>query len=153
MIRPASGIRPASVGIGRSWVCTVVSRRNIEAIEARSVRPALEAVLESVRADGTPYLDHADGRLENPGHAIEGAWSMMQQGIDRQGKSLVDLGLQIADESRMPWTAMSARERGRYSSEPWSATWTPSSRNTLTEQIRVAGSKWFEPATCRPGPS
>jgi len=50
----------------------------VQAIEKRFVRPELEAVLESVLADGTPYLDHADGRLVNPGHAIEGAWFMMQ---------------------------------------------------------------------------
>jgi N-acylglucosamine 2-epimerase len=65
----------------------------IAAITTNFVRPELEAVLETVLADGTPFLDHADGRLVNPGHAIEGAWFMMQEGIDRQDRSLVDLGV------------------------------------------------------------
>ncbi len=67
----------------------------VEAIAGTFVRPELEAVLETVLADGNTFLEHADGRLVNPGHAIEGAWFMMQEGIDRQEKPLVDLGLKM----------------------------------------------------------
>ncbi len=67
----------------------------ITAIRERFVRPELEAVLETVLADGTPFLDHADGRLVNPGHAIEGAWFMMAEGRHRSDRQLVDLGLRM----------------------------------------------------------
>jgi N-acylglucosamine 2-epimerase len=64
----------------------------ITEIRTRFVRPELEAVLETVRADGTTFLEHADGRLVNPGHAIEGAWFVMAEGMHREDRSLVDLG-------------------------------------------------------------
>ena len=64
----------------------------IHAIRTRFVRPELEAVLETVLADGSTFLDHADGRLVNPGHAIEGAWFVMAEGLHRGDRSLVDLG-------------------------------------------------------------
>lgn len=65
----------------------------LHAIRTKFVRPELEAVLETVLADGTTFLDHADGRLVNPGHAIEGAWFVMQEGMHRKDQSLVDLGV------------------------------------------------------------
>jgi len=65
----------------------------IEVIRTRFVRPEWEAVLETVLADGTPFTDHADGRLVNPGHAIEGAWFVMEEGRHRGDRALVDLGI------------------------------------------------------------
>jgi N-acylglucosamine 2-epimerase len=67
----------------------------LDAIATRFVRPELEAVLETVLADGTPFLDHADGRLVNPGHAIEGAWFVMAEGMHRGDGTLVDLGVRM----------------------------------------------------------
>lgn len=67
----------------------------LEAIRTRFVRPELEAVLETVGPDGRPFLDHADGRLVNPGHALEGAWFVMKEGIDRGDAALVALGVRM----------------------------------------------------------
>lgn len=64
-------------------------------IRTRFVRPELEAVLETVRHDGTTFLEHADGRLVNPGHALEGAWFMMAEGAHRDDRSLVELGVNM----------------------------------------------------------
>ena len=65
----------------------------IHEMRTKFIRPELEAVLETVLADGSTFLDHADGRLVNPGHAIEGAWFVMQEGLHRDDRSLVDLGV------------------------------------------------------------
>ena len=61
-------------------------------IQENFVRPELEAVLETVLADGSTFLDHADGRLVNPGHAIEAAWFVMREGLHRGERPLVDVG-------------------------------------------------------------
>jgi len=65
----------------------------LRTMREKFIRPELEAVLETVLADGSTFLDHADGRLVNPGHAIEGAWFVMQEGLYRGDRSLVDLGV------------------------------------------------------------
>jgi N-acylglucosamine 2-epimerase len=89
----------AAGGQAADWIGRSHARINarvdaaIDAIQTRFVRPELEAVLENVLADGNTFLDHADGRLVNPGHAIEGAWFMMQEGVDRGDDSLVELGM------------------------------------------------------------
>ena len=76
----------------------------IAEIRSRFVRPELEAVLETVGADGTTLLDHADGRLVNPGHAIEGAWFIMAEGARRGDRGLVDLGATMLEWSwRLGW--------------------------------------------------
>ncbi len=48
----------------------------VDEIERWFVKPDLEVVMETVGANGE-ILDHFDGRLLNPGHAIEGAWFIM----------------------------------------------------------------------------
>lgn len=60
------------------------------------VRPELQAVLEAVGSDGK-VSDHIDGRTLNPGHAIEGAWFIMQEGRIRQNWEWVQLGCQMLD--------------------------------------------------------
>lgn len=76
----------------------------IHAIRTRFVRPELEAVLETVRDDGTTFLDHADGRLVNPGHALEGAWFVMEEGRHRGDRELVDLGVTMLRHAwRLGW--------------------------------------------------
>lgn len=76
----------------------------IAEIHTRFVRPEIEAVLETVGADGTTLLDHADGRLVNPGHAIEGAWFIMAEGAARNDRGLIDLGATMLRWSwRLGW--------------------------------------------------
>ncbi|HEX9792520.1 MAG TPA: AGE family epimerase/isomerase [Planctomycetota bacterium] len=42
------------------------------------VKPELRAVMENVAPDGS-VLDHFDGRLLNPGHALEAAWFLLAE--------------------------------------------------------------------------
>jgi N-acylglucosamine 2-epimerase len=59
-------------------------------------RPEIDCVMETVAMDGSS-LEHFDGRTLNPGHAIEGAWFIMNEGKLRGEQTLIDLGLQMLD--------------------------------------------------------
>ena len=56
------------------------------------------AVLETVGLNGE-ILDHFDGRLLNPGHAIEAAWFVMREGDASGEAGFIDLGLRMLDYS------------------------------------------------------
>jgi N-acylglucosamine 2-epimerase len=58
-------------------------------------------LLENVGLDGE-RLDSPEGRLINPGHAIESAWFIMHEGRERQDASLIQAGLKIL-ESSLEW--------------------------------------------------
>jgi N-acylglucosamine 2-epimerase len=70
--------------------------RCIEEIRTLFVKPEQRVVLESVAPNGD-IIDHFDARLLNPGHAIEGAWFIMQEGVYRGDVSLIQLGCQMLD--------------------------------------------------------
>jgi len=72
--------------------------RCISDIATRFVKHDIRAVMENVAEDGT-IVDHFDGRLLNPGHAIEVAWFIMQEGNLRSDDSLVSLGCKILEYS------------------------------------------------------
>ncbi|MEZ6126485.1 MAG: AGE family epimerase/isomerase [Planctomycetaceae bacterium] len=55
------------------------------------VHQSLQCVLETVGLDGE-VIDHLDGRTLNPGHAIEAAWFVMNEGRHRSNSELIDLG-------------------------------------------------------------
>ena len=40
-----------------------------------------EVVLESVSPEGKPQLDSPEGRVLNPGHAIEAGWFLWQHAL------------------------------------------------------------------------
>lgn len=69
--------------------------RSIGEIVDRFVRRDMEVVLETVGIDGQP-LDHFDGRLLNPGHALEGAWFLMREGLYRKRADWQDLGVRMS---------------------------------------------------------
>jgi len=70
----------------------------INEIETYFVRPELSLVLEQCAPDGTAQADHFEGRLLNPGHAIEGAWFIMNEARHRGGDlHLKELGLKMLD--------------------------------------------------------
>ena len=52
--------------------------------------------MEVVGAGGE-IIDHFDGRLLNPGHALETAWFIMHEGAAREDRRLIRLGLAILD--------------------------------------------------------
>jgi len=59
-------------------------------------KPDLRCVMETVGTGGE-ILEHFDGRTLNPGHAIEGAWFIMQEGVIRNEPELQQLGCQMLD--------------------------------------------------------
>jgi N-acylglucosamine 2-epimerase len=79
---------------GRS--CSAWTDACIAEIERDFLKPEHEALMEVVAPDGA-ILDHCDGRLLNPGHAIECAWFIMQEGRLRGDPRLVELGARILD--------------------------------------------------------
>jgi len=56
----------------------------------------IECVMETVGTNGE-IIDSFDGRMLNPGHAIEGAWFIMQEGQHRGVASLIKTGCQMLD--------------------------------------------------------
>jgi N-acylglucosamine 2-epimerase len=84
-------------GIGDAGAMTLLIDRCIEEIRRDFVHPELECVLETVTPDGG-FLDHVEGRLLNPGHAIEAAWFILEESRHRGGDAgLTALGTQILD--------------------------------------------------------
>ncbi len=75
----------------RGWI-----DRCIDEIRRLFVKPDLQAVMETVGPQGE-ILDHFDGRLLNPGHAIEGAWFILHEGRLRGDSTLVRLGCDMLD--------------------------------------------------------
>nr|WP_319473897.1 AGE family epimerase/isomerase [uncultured Sphaerochaeta sp.] len=70
----------------------------IKEIEVFFVRPELKVVVEQCNPDGTLQLDHFEGRLLNPGHAIEGAWFILAEAKRRGGDpELMHLGTTMLD--------------------------------------------------------
>ena len=69
----------------------------IEEIHRDFMKPDFEAVLESVGSNGE-FLDHFDGRLLCPGHAIEAAWFILNEAkIRGADPALIRLGTTILD--------------------------------------------------------
>jgi len=61
-------------------------------------KPNERALLETVAQDGS-VINTPDGRTINPGHSIETAWFLMQEGLYRGNRDTIALGLQILDAS------------------------------------------------------
>ncbi len=66
-------------------------------IERDFMKPELEAVLETVGPEGQ-FIDHFDGRMLNPGHAIEAAWFILHEAQFRHNdERLITIGTTILD--------------------------------------------------------
>ena len=70
--------------------------RGIDAIRRYHVKEEIEAVMETVGPTGE-LIDHSDGRTLNPGHAVEGAWFIMDEGRNRGDTELIRLGCRMLD--------------------------------------------------------
>ena len=67
-------------------------------IQTYFIRPDLETVLEQCDPDGRFQEEHFEGRLLNPGHAIEGSWFIMNEARHRNNdKELLKLGTRMLD--------------------------------------------------------
>lgn len=58
-------------------------------------KPELGLIVENLAQDGT-LVDSFDGRLQNPGHAIEAMWFIMDLGVRLEDKQLVKKAVDIA---------------------------------------------------------
>lgn len=71
--------------------------RSIDEIRQDFVKPELQAVMESV-GPGGEIIDHFDGRMLNPGHALEAAWFILEEAWQRdQDAELQQLGTSMVD--------------------------------------------------------
>jgi len=70
----------------------------IEDVKMHFLHPEVGALLEMVAIDGS-IIDTPEGRNINPGHSIETAWFLMQEGLQRGDSDLVEIGLNIIDWS------------------------------------------------------
>ncbi len=56
-------------------------RLSVGTILEKHWKPELNALLENVAMDGSPLPDLPEGRLFHPGHSIESAWMIMEEGL------------------------------------------------------------------------
>lgn len=70
--------------------------RGIDDLRRYHIKPDIRCVMETTGLDGE-LVDHFDGRTLNPGHAIECAWFLMQEGKCRGDDDLIRLGCQMLD--------------------------------------------------------
>jgi N-acylglucosamine 2-epimerase len=110
LTRPMKGIGPLMIGIVtaqelrehlgdiivRGKTCSEWIDAFISEIESDFLKPGLEVLMETVGEKGE-VLDHLEGRLLNPGHAIECAWFIMHEGRLRHDTRMIGLGLNILD--------------------------------------------------------
>jgi N-acylglucosamine 2-epimerase len=77
--------------------CDAWISRWITEIERDFVKEDIQCVMEQVAPDGS-IIDHIDGRTLNPGHAIEGAWFILQEAEYRNcDPHLIELGCKMLD--------------------------------------------------------
>ena len=84
------------------------AREAIDEIARDFVKHDLRAVMEVVGPAGEVY-DHFDGRLLNPGHAIEAAWFVLREARRADDEALKRLGLAMLDHM---WERGWDREHG-----------------------------------------
>lgn len=104
--RPMKGLGPIMIGINVAQTL----RENLDFAEADSCidrwiteiehdffHEDLDCLLETVSPDGE-VIDHFDGRILNPGHAIEAAWFILHEARLRGNDAhLIELGTKILD--------------------------------------------------------
>jgi N-acylglucosamine 2-epimerase len=61
---------------------------SVDSILRRHWKPELRALLENVAMDGSAMLDLPEGRMVNPGHAIECAWMLLEIAEHRDDEAL-----------------------------------------------------------------
>lgn len=76
--------------------CTQWIDGMIADIEKYFVKEDLKVVMEAVNPDGS-ICDHIDGRTLNPGHAIEAAWFIMNEGKITNNAHYIQLGAKMLD--------------------------------------------------------
>lgn len=93
MMNTAQQLR-ATIGDERcdGWISKWIAE-----IEKDFVKDDIRCVMEQVAPDGS-IIDHIDGRTLNPGHAIEGAWFILEEARYRNNDPhLIELGCRMLD--------------------------------------------------------
>lgn len=107
MNRPSKSFGHPMISLGVSQVfrdsvggafAEEVARVTVDEIRTDFLKPASQAVMEVVAPDGS-VIDHLESRQLNPGHAMEGAWFMLDEGRRRDDAGIVDAGLDMLDWS------------------------------------------------------
>ena len=70
--------------------------RSIDEIRRFHMKEDIHCVMETVGPNGE-MIDSFEGRMLNPGHAIEGAWFIMHEGQLRGDSNLIDMGCKMLD--------------------------------------------------------
>jgi len=73
--------------------------QSIDEVLSFFVKPEEMALLETVASDGSIMRDLPEGRCINPGHSIETAWFLMEEGKYRGDRALIEKALPILDWS------------------------------------------------------
>lgn len=108
--RPMKGLSPLMITIATAQevranlgdvkvlgqTCTQWIDQSIAEIRRDFLKPKLKALMETVGPNGEIY-NHFDGRLLNPGHAIECAWFILHEAKLRRDAKLKQIGLKILD--------------------------------------------------------
>jgi len=68
----------------------------IDEIKNDFLKPEYRALVENVGLD-KKCVDSFDGRLLNPGHSMEAAWFIMDEGFEQKSEYLINLGTKILD--------------------------------------------------------
>ena len=77
--------------------CDEYIKKWINEIETFFVKDDIKCVMEQVSPSGN-IIDHIDGRMLTPGHAIEGTWFILHEAKYRNNdKHLIDLGCRMLD--------------------------------------------------------
>jgi N-acylglucosamine 2-epimerase len=71
------------------------TKRSVESILRLHWKPELSALLENVSFQGEALLDLTEGRMVNPGHAIEGAWMILEFARHTGDAALVQTAVDI----------------------------------------------------------
>ncbi len=82
-----------------SYDYTKIIKDSIHQIEHHFFFRDKNMLIENVGPLGEYYGDIPEGRLLNPGHAIETAWFILEEGITSSNQSYINLGLNILDSS------------------------------------------------------
>lgn len=79
-----------------AW-CHALIDECVEEIRTYFLNEEHQAVMETVGPNGE-LIDHFDGRLLNPGHAIEASWFILKEAMYRGGdQELIELGTRMLD--------------------------------------------------------
>jgi N-acylglucosamine 2-epimerase len=76
--------------------CSTIINESINEIKTYFVKDDIRCVMEQVDIDGK-VIDHIDGRTINPGHAIEGAWFILYEGMKTSNHEYIELGCNMLD--------------------------------------------------------